>query len=209
MLLRKLGKRGTAIIEYVILLSFVAVIGTSFTSDSGMGGSIKSIITNVEQMLGLAAGKEKGNGRFKIDDNDKQYADYMNKLMDGLYAEMMSHTNENNPPIDFWIEQDGQIKGFQTLDGYTTKLDNVYASDFFPDGSDYAPIGNTRIKLDENGKVVNTSTDWWSGTSRIYLKNIKDPSKNTQGSKDNPYEVCLTFNSKTGTFGSEVDYWKK
>lgn len=70
MLLRKLGKRGTAIIEYVILLSFVAVIGTSFTSDAGMGGSIKSIITNVEQLLGLAAGNEaEGRHPLKYDDS--------------------------------------------------------------------------------------------------------------------------------------------
>ena len=78
MLLRKLGKRGTAIIEYVILLSFVAVIGTSFTSDSGMGGSIKSIITNVEQLLGLAAGK--GESKVAVSENAKQWSGLLNDL---------------------------------------------------------------------------------------------------------------------------------
>ena len=58
MFLRRLGKRGTAIVEYAIILAFAAAVGSSFTSDNGMTGSIKSIIGNVNQMLGVAAGKE-------------------------------------------------------------------------------------------------------------------------------------------------------
>ena len=207
MFLRRLGKRGTAIVEYAIILAFAAAVGSSFTSDNGMTGSIKSIIGNVNQMLGVAAGKEESN-RFKVEDKDIQYADYMNTLIDGLYAKMMSLTNENNPPVKFWIENDGQIKGFTTLSGSYTQLDNVYASDFFPNGSDYAPRGDTCIKFDETGKVINTSNNWHDGVSRLYLKNTKDPSLNTEGPKNNPYEVCLTFNPNTGKFCADVDYWK-
>ena len=53
MLRQKLNKRGTAIIEYVILLAFVAVVGSAFTND-GMSGSITNIIHNVEHLLGVA-----------------------------------------------------------------------------------------------------------------------------------------------------------
>ena len=100
MFLRRLGKRGTAIVEYAIILAFAAAVGSSFTSDNGMTGSIKSIIGNVNQMLDVAAGKEESN-RFKVEDKDIQYTDYMNTLIDGLYAKMMSLTNENNPPVKF------------------------------------------------------------------------------------------------------------
>lgn len=70
MLLRKLGKRGTAVVEYAVILAFVAAIGTSFTSDNGMSGSIKGIVGKVEQMLGLAAGNEaEGKHPLKYDDS--------------------------------------------------------------------------------------------------------------------------------------------
>ncbi|MGM9519919.1 MAG: hypothetical protein ACI3WS_04495, partial [Phascolarctobacterium sp.] len=125
MLLRKLGKRGTAIIEYVILLSFVAVIGTSFTSEAGMGGSIKSIITNVEQLLGLAAGKEaEGRHPLKYDDSVSALAakyldvktsvtyDYMSDVLKKHFgADELKGVTFNNL---------GQIKGL-----YYTKGDEL------------------------------------------------------------------------------------
>ena len=70
MFLRRLGKRGTAIVEYAIILAFAAAVGSSFTSDNGMTGSIKSIIGNVNQMLGVAAGKEESKGA--VSENAKQ-----------------------------------------------------------------------------------------------------------------------------------------
>ena len=72
MFLRRLGKRGTAIVEYAIILAFVAAVGSSFTSDAGMAGSIKSIIGNVNQLLGLAAGKSPYRYKVNIDPDYKQ-----------------------------------------------------------------------------------------------------------------------------------------
>ena len=110
MLLRKLGKRGTAIIEYVILLSFVAVIGTSFTSDSGMGGSIKSIITNVEQMLGLAAGKKSYTTVKRgplVGEDAELLQNGVNAIVDGIYEAYL----ENDIAIrSFKIDDKGNIK---------------------------------------------------------------------------------------------------
>ena len=84
MFLRRLGKRGTAIVEYAIILAFVAAVGSSFTSDAGMAGSIKSIIGNVNQLLGVAAGKEETGNRFKLDDNAQEYAVFMDNLINKM-----------------------------------------------------------------------------------------------------------------------------
>ena len=43
----KLNNKGTALVEYAILLSFVSVIGFSFVGDKGFAGNINSII-NIE-----------------------------------------------------------------------------------------------------------------------------------------------------------------
>ena len=45
------NKRGAAITEYSILLAFVACIGTSFVSDSGLGSSVSNTIDKVVQIL--------------------------------------------------------------------------------------------------------------------------------------------------------------
>ena len=83
MFLRRLGKRGTAIVEYAIILAFAAAVGSSFTSDNGMTGSIKSIIGNVNQMLGVAAGKEES--KVAVSENAKQWSG----LLNDLYGDLM------------------------------------------------------------------------------------------------------------------------
>lgn len=113
MLLRKLGKRGTAIIEYVILLSFVAVIGTSFTSDAGMGSSIKSIITNVEQLFGLAAGKEES--KLTIAGNAEQWSGLLNDLYNDL---MDLNPNKDSNLKSIKIYETGAKDGTCTVEFY-------------------------------------------------------------------------------------------
>ena len=45
------NKRGAAMIEYSIILAFVACIGTSFVSDNGLGSSVSNTIDKVVQIL--------------------------------------------------------------------------------------------------------------------------------------------------------------
>lgn len=53
-IVRSVKQRGTAIVEYVVILSFVCVVGWGFVgSDNGMTGSIGSIINSVERLLGM------------------------------------------------------------------------------------------------------------------------------------------------------------
>ena len=100
MFLRRLGKRGTAIVEYAIILAFAAAVGSSFTSDNGMTGSIKSIIGNVNQMLGVAAGKEDFNVILKLDSADERYAVFIDNVINGLYDKMKERA-ANYRPKDF------------------------------------------------------------------------------------------------------------
>ena len=53
-IVRSVKQRGTAIVEYVVILSFICVVGWGFVgSDNGMTGSIGSIINSVERLLGM------------------------------------------------------------------------------------------------------------------------------------------------------------
>ena len=54
LILENIKQRGAAVIEYVVILSFVCVVGWGFVgSDNGMTGSIGSIINSVERLLGM------------------------------------------------------------------------------------------------------------------------------------------------------------
>lgn len=57
----KLNNKGTALVEYAILLSFVSVIGFSFVGDKGFAGNINSIINSTTKVLGQALGLQSFN----------------------------------------------------------------------------------------------------------------------------------------------------
>lgn len=54
----KMGQRGAALVEYAILLAFVAVIAVAFmgSADSSIAGSIQRITTKIAGLLDSAAG---------------------------------------------------------------------------------------------------------------------------------------------------------
>lgn len=208
MLLRKLGKRGTAIIEYVILLSFVAVIGTSFTSDSGMGGSIKSIITNVEQLLGLAAGKSPYRYKVNIDPDYKQYEDFANELINKVYDEMQKYTDEDHP-IDQVRIKNGQITFYGWLGdpnnnnkgGGTKTLETpIPISSLLSSNSKYTTTGDSLLIFDRSGNIVNYDSKNVNKITRIYIANSKDPNKKIDE---------LTFKQSNQTFSGINGYWKE
>ena len=199
MFLRRLGKRGTAVVEYAIILAFVAAVGSSFTSDASMGGSIKSIITNVEQLLGLAAGKEETGNRFKLDDNAQEYAVFMDNLINKMYEKF--NTDPEHPPRQIWIESGGFIAGYTPWPddngqggGYIKLSESINARDFLPSDCTYQPHGNTVIYFDKSGKVVNNG----SGQGGNDVSHV-----NCDGG------VMLTFNENTGTFGKGSNYWNQ
>ena len=212
MFLRRLGKRGTAIVEYAIILAFAAAVGSSFTSDNGMTGSIKSIIGNVNQMLGVAAGKEE-TGKFLIEESNQQYKAVMEEFINRIYNELS--IDPNHPPKEVWVSKDGVIEGYipwgdNGEGGGYIKFESPIPVSNFAEGYDYTIRHGTHICFDDKGNVVNLgNSTQWQEISRVYLTNIKDPSLNKQEPNGTRYEACLTFNSNNGTFGSEEDYWQK
>ena len=54
----KMGQRGAALVEYAILLAFVAVIGAAFigSSSGSLAGNINKIVDSINTLLGKAAG---------------------------------------------------------------------------------------------------------------------------------------------------------
>ncbi len=53
----KMGQRGAAITEYVVLLAFVCVIGYGLLSQGGLSNAIDGVIKKVIAMLGVASDK--------------------------------------------------------------------------------------------------------------------------------------------------------
>lgn len=53
----KMGERGAALVEYAVLLAFVAVIAAAFLTDGSLAGSIEGIIGSIEKILGSASSK--------------------------------------------------------------------------------------------------------------------------------------------------------
>ena len=60
----KMGQRGAALVEYAVLLAFVAVIAAAFIGgDTGsISASIKTIIKNIGTLLGTAASNTPTSG---------------------------------------------------------------------------------------------------------------------------------------------------
>ena len=50
----KIGQRGAALVEYAVLLAFVAVIAAAFLTNGSLADSIKGIISNIEGILSTA-----------------------------------------------------------------------------------------------------------------------------------------------------------
>lgn len=195
MFLRKLGKRGTAIIEYVILLSFVAVIGASFTSDAGMGGSIKSIITNVEQLLGLAAGKEES--KVAVSENAKQWSG----LLNDLYNEVIkANPNPDGKLMEIKIYQsdvDGNSKiQYSYYDDYNNNSEYKKTMNllFNSDGKSYYLQGDNFIRFDYEGAFSEGTN---SNPMRIQIAE--------QGNKK-AFEY-ISYNKDSSTFYATVGYF--
>lgn len=51
----KLGQKGAAIVEYALLLAFVAIIGAVLLGDNGLSDHITTIINNITGLMGTAA----------------------------------------------------------------------------------------------------------------------------------------------------------
>ena len=174
MFLRRLGKRGTAIVEYAIILVFAAAVGSSFTSDNGMTGSIKSIIGNVNQMLGVAAGKEES--KVAISENAKQWS----SLLNDLYGDLM----DLNPNKDKNLMR---IKIYETdTNTGISKIEFLYY-----DGTKSYDSMNLTYSVGENNYFIK---------SQSFIRYNKDGSLSIGEVDDAPTRIQIAKQGKNNAF---------
>ena len=122
--LKKLNKLGVAMTEYAVLLAFVAAIGASFTSDSGLGNSISGAVNKAVEAIGLVSGDTSSNNKsyklpgFANEDHAAKYGGCVDKICELIF---------NAYP-------DKQIAGFKYLK--EGELDFLYAYEKDENGND-------------------------------------------------------------------------
>ena len=122
--LKKLNKLGVAMTEYAVLLAFVAAIGASFTSDSGLGNSISGAVNKAVEAIGLVSGDTSSNNKsyklpgFANEDHAAKYGGCVDKICELIF---------NAYP-------DKQIAGFKYLK--KGELNFLYAYEKAENGND-------------------------------------------------------------------------
>lgn len=112
-IVKSLKQRGTALVEYVVILSFVCVVGWGFVgSDNGMTGSIGSIINSVERLLGI-------NGVVNVDP-----------------SKWMNFDGEGKGPANLGYKNFGEEGGWKWQHIYTDDTGNRYAGSGFLESND-------------------------------------------------------------------------
>lgn len=129
-----LKQTGVAMTEYAILLAFVAAIGASFTSDSGLPSSIRGAVSKVVSVFGyfggykeVAAGNQphftgKGSGTLSGIDFGKHTSDQ--------WSWEQVYTNDSGQEAGSAFLDDGGKSGIAS--GYAKELlDQMYAAGSF------------------------------------------------------------------------------
>ena len=117
--LKKLNKLGVAMTEYAVLLAFVAAIGASFTSDSGLGNSISGAVSKAVEAIGLVSGDTSSNNKsyklpgFANEDHAAEYGAYVDQICNLIFNEY----------------SDKQIAGFKYLKKGELNFLYVYEKD--------------------------------------------------------------------------------
>lgn len=179
---KKMNKLGAAMVEYAVLLAFVAAVGSGFTSDSGLGSSISGVVSKAAEVIGLASGEKQASA-------DKPYKlpDFTNEADAAKYGATVDKICE----LIFNAYPDKQIAGFKYLkDG---KLNFLYAYEKDKDGNDiikrYDPNTalNTNIQemlKNSNFKGANLGTN--EDLIMCFDKNGNLTQQMQQGLKDSP-----------------------
>ena len=77
--------------EYAVLLAFVAAIGASFTSDSGLGNSISGAVNKAVEAIGLVSGNTSSNNKsyklpgFANEDHAAKYGGCVDKICELIF----------------------------------------------------------------------------------------------------------------------------
>lgn len=108
--LKKLNKLGTAMLEYAVILAFVAAVGSSFTSDNGMASSITAIINKATNVIGLASGETSSTNKpyklpgFANEADAEKYGAYVDKI-----CELIFNAYSDKHIAGFKYKRDGNL----------------------------------------------------------------------------------------------------
>lgn len=151
MLRQRLNKCGTGMIEYAILLAFVAVISSAFTND-GMTNSLNGIIHNVEHLLGVAADGDEdySNSRAHACAHMTAFQKPLSKVVDGVY-DMFNKNGETLNKV--LIDKDGNI---------------IYATVYTSSGSNRNLTADEISGLNVNNFLAGTGYTLGSGKGTQY-----------------------------------------
>lgn len=144
---KKMNKLGAAMVEYTVILAFVAAVGSSFTSENGMASSITSIVNKVTDVIGLASDRASSNNKpyklpsFTNEDDAAKYGATVDKICE----------------LVFKAYPDKQIAGFKYLRKTSDKtgdktgdLNFLYAYEKDKDGNDIIKRYDTNTVLKTN-----------------------------------------------------------
>ena len=158
----KRNNKGTALVEYAILLSFVSVIGFSFVGDKGFAGNINSIINSTTKVLGQALGlqsfDEAALKKDLIGLKDSGYItyehNYNQSLKTSLGSLLKDDTNYDEGKFDKAIENSIKFeeKYLADIDFGEVPLESWR---FFNDG------GSLEV---DSAYLIWSDTDWSKGT---------------------------------------------
>ena len=205
MFLRKLGKRGAEMVEYAIVLACIAAVGVGFYSsnDSKLTGVLDSLFGNVRQVLGLEGTSYKY--KTKLVDQDKQYQEVMDSLINGIYAALGT---KDKPLASVSIGPNGQIKSYSTYDKngkvWSKPLTpeqqaSGYANKFLINGYTYGQ-GDTLLHFSQEGQIIDKNI----GSSSLSVNNANRVIIN-----DGTSQKTLYYNGLSQDFSSESGYWQK
>lgn len=128
-----MNKLGAAMVEYAVLLAFVAAVGSGFTSDSGLGSSISGVVSKAAEVIGLASGdiqtsvikkafslftdetKTKANGGNRYNSFYKEFASGANIFMEKYLHEAGIDTAWSNDNIDYTEKDPIKKAAFESL----------------------------------------------------------------------------------------------
>ena len=126
---KKTNKLGAAMVEYAVLLAFVAAVGSGFTSDSGLGSSITGAVGKAAEVItGVESDSKKGSLEHFMD-NIANDPDFMNLLYLAVPFNSSEDTSKWGRSESVQILMGGTEKGLASMlgtDQFTVQMTPSY-----------------------------------------------------------------------------------
>ncbi|MDY2636606.1 MAG: hypothetical protein SOV56_01540 [Phascolarctobacterium sp.] len=181
--LKKMNKLGVAMTEYAVLLAFVAAVGASFTSDSGLGSSISSAVSKAVAAIGLVSGEVSStNKSYKIpgftnEDDAAKYGATVDKICELVFnaypdKQIAGFKYLKNGNLDFlWAyekDKDGndKIKRYDPKSALNTNIQEMLKNSTFK-GANLGTNEPLTMCFDKNGNLTQQMQQGLTGSTNI------------------------------------------